>query len=126
VHFIYATKADSDLDRQRILFLAHLMDHVAAVADPNVTLRLFLTGTGLDGPIEYGKLPNHTFARRLRPADLLSALDGYARPPPSAKEHRAGTVCYVCGPPRMTDESVANLSEQPGMAPERVLCEKWW
>ena len=39
---------------------------------------------------------------------------------------REGTVCYVCGPQKMTDEVVEFLGRQVGMAPGRVLCEKWW
>ena len=46
------------------------------------------------------------------------------------------TVCYVCGPPAMTDEFVADLKgivepDSPpeggnGNGKERVLSEKWW
>lgn len=39
-----------------------------------------------------------------------------------------GTVCFVCGPPAMTDEVVGVLrglvSSEDGK--ERVFCEKWW
>jgi hypothetical protein len=99
------------------------MDLVAAAADPNITLRLFLTGTGSEGRIEHGRLPNDTYARRISLPDLLHALDGYQEP---AEDRRLRTICYVCGPQHMTDTFVDYLSRQPGMAPERVLCEKWW
>ena len=99
------------------------MDLVAAAADPNVTLRLFLTDTGETGPIEHGRLPNRTFARRVANADIVQAIDGYQQ---SSQDRRSRTLCYVCGPPRMTDEFVDLLGQQPGMAKERVLCEKWW
>ena len=98
------------------------MDLIAAANDQDVTLRLFLTGSGSDGPIEHGKFPNRTFARRLAEDDLVRALDGYGK----QASDRSSTVCYVCGPPQMTDETVALLRKQPGMAEERVLCEKWW
>ena len=98
------------------------MDLVAAAADSNVTLSLFLTGTGDQGSIEHGKLPNKTFARRITDNDLVRALDGYR----DGDKDRSNTVCYVCGPPRFTDESVAFLKRQDGMADERVMCEKWW
>lgn len=102
------------------------MDLVAAAADPKVTLSLFLTGTGDEGMIEHGKLPNRTFARRVEHSDLVRALDGYSDHIYGSKFDRSGTVCYVCGPPQFTDESVAFLKRQSGMADERVLCEKWW
>jgi len=102
------------------------MDLVAAAADANITLSLFLTGTGEEGKIEHGKFPNRTFARRISEADLVRALDGYKANLYGAEHDRQGTVCYVCGPQKMTDEFVNFLRQQPGMAEERVLCEKWW
>jgi NAD(P)H-flavin reductase len=42
---------------------------------------------------------------------------------------RANTVCYVCGPPVMTDEFVGvlqSLLEGEGGGPRRVFYEKWW
>ncbi|EME49579.1 hypothetical protein DOTSEDRAFT_68379 [Dothistroma septosporum NZE10] len=126
IHFLYATKADSELDPQRILFLPRLMDLVAAVANPNITLSLFLSGTGDDGPIEHGKLPNRTFGRRLVERDLQNAISGYKQGVFGAEHDRLGTLCYVCGPPRMTDEIVEFLRNEKGMSEARVLCEKWW
>lgn len=126
MHFMYTSKAGSDLDRQRILFLPRLMNLVAAAADPNVTLSVFLTGTGQDGSVEHGQLPNRAFTRRINNDDLLRALDGYTGRGPEEEHDRCGTVCYVCGPPTMTDEFVSFLARQPGIAQERVLCEKWW
>lgn len=123
VHFLYATKASPELDRAQILFLTRLMDLIAAEASHTVTLSLFLTGTGQEGRIEHGQLPNRTFARRMTTADAVHAIDGYGA---HISGNRSQTLCYVCGPPRMTDEFVGVLSQQPEMAPERVLCEKWW
>lgn len=102
------------------------MDLVAAAADTNVTLSLFLTGTGDSGVIEHGRYPNRTFARRIGEADLVRALDGYKQSPYGAEHDRQRTVCYVCGPPTMTDEVVEFMRHQPRMADDRVLCEKWW
>ena len=121
IHFIYGTKAGSDSDPQHILFLPRLIDLIAAASDPYVTLTLFLTGTGDEGAIEHGKFPNRTFARRITERDLERALNGYGK-----QSDRSSTVCYVCGPPEMTDGFVSFLTRQPGMAGERVLCEKWW
>lgn len=80
------------------------MDLVAAEADSNVTLSLFLTGTGDDGVIEHGKLPNRTFGRRISETDLVKAVDGYKQDVFGAEHDRQNTVCYVCGPQKMTDE----------------------
>ncbi|KAI7171819.1 hypothetical protein D0869_00397 [Hortaea werneckii] len=126
IHFIYGTKATPELDRHSILFLTRLMDLVGIANDPNITLSLYLTGTGDDGAIDHGNFPNRTFARRITELDLTRALDGYKESLYGAEHDRQGTVCYVCGPQKMTDEFVDFLSAQPGMARDRVLCEKWW
>ncbi|KAK0248039.1 hypothetical protein LTR01_000701 [Friedmanniomyces endolithicus] len=137
IHFIYTTRvspSSGDIDPQTILFLPRLMDLVAAIAQPtNITLSVFLTGPAAEGAatddrgiIEHGKLPNRTFGRRVTEADLVRAVDGYRTPVFGSEHDRQGTVCYVCGPPRMTDEFVGFLSRQNGMSEERVLCEKWW
>ena len=126
VHFLYGSGSSPELDTQKILFLPRLLDLVAAAADPtNVTLSLFFTGTGIVErlPLEDGKLPNRTFARRMRDQDLVHAIDGLRQ---GGAISREGTVCYVCGPARMTDEFVDLLGQQDGMSPDRVLCEKWW
>ena len=102
------------------------MDLVAAAADNNVTLSLYLTNTGQIGRIEHGQLPNRTFAGRIEYQDLIRALDGYAERSSPTEVLRSKTVCYVCGPPNMTDEFVSFLARQPGMDEKRVLCEKWW
>ncbi|GIZ39094.1 hypothetical protein CKM354_000248500 [Cercospora kikuchii] len=130
IHFVYATKASTDLDPQKILFLPRLMDLVAVENDhQNVTLSCYLTGLGEgdQGIIEHGKLPNRTFGRRFKEEDLVQAVDGYREESVFGLQHeREGTVCYVCGPPRMTDEVVEFLKGSEGMDERRVLCEKWW
>ena len=137
IHFLYMTKTSGpgdEIDPQSILFLTRLMDFVAAIADPpNVTLSLFLTGPAAEGAvsddrymIEHGKLPNRTFGRRITAAGLVGAIDGWRKPVYGPEHDRQGTVCYVCGPPKMTDDFVAFLGKQEGMVQERVLCEKWW
>ena len=129
IHFLYGTKtSSSEPDPQTILFLPRLMDLVGAAAEPlDVTLSLYLTGpTGYEGgeKIEHGKLPNRTWARRMGEGDLVGALDGWKKG--SGSEGRGETVCYVCGPQKMTDEIVEFLGKQEGMEKGRVLCEKWW
>ncbi|KAK4574387.1 hypothetical protein LTR86_002149 [Recurvomyces mirabilis] len=128
IHFLYGTKAgSSDPDPQSILFLPRLLDLVAAIDQPiNITLSLYLTDLGHSdqGMLEHGKLPNRTFGRRIAETDLAGALDGWKERLPGG-EGRHRTVCYVCGPQKMTDEFVGFLAKQDGMGPERVLCEKW-
>lgn len=104
------------------------MDLEAAASDPNVTLRLFLTGGAWsDGEvIDDGQLPNATFGRRMIETDFTRALDGYKNSIFGAAHDRAGTVAYVCGPPKMTDEIVEFLVKQPGISERQVRCEKWW
>jgi NAD(P)H-flavin reductase len=132
IHFLYGSKtSESEPDPQTILFLPRLMDLVSAAAEPlDVTLSLFLTGpTGYeDGEkIEHGKLPNRTWARRIGKRDLVGALDGWRGSSSNAAgEGREGTVCYVCGPQKMTDEIVEMVGKVEGMNADRVLCEKWW
>ncbi|KAK3068370.1 hypothetical protein LTR53_014121 [Teratosphaeriaceae sp. CCFEE 6253] len=145
MHFLYMTKTSPDsngeIDPQGILFLTRLMDLVAATAEPlAVTLSLFLTDPAAAasasddrGIIEHGRLPNRTFGRRIEAADLVAALDGFpaksragSRQPFGREHDRRGTVCYVCGPPVMTDDYVRFLGQQEGMESRRVLCEKWW
>lgn len=41
-------------------------------------------------------------------------------------EERGDTVCYICGPPGMTDEFVEKARKAEGMREENVLFEKWW
>ena len=126
IHFLYGTRATLGFDQQSVLFLPRLMDLLAAAADPKVTLRLFITGTGDEGVIERGRFPNRTFARRITETDLTYALDGYTANLYGTEHDRKGTVSYVCGPSQFTDEFVAVLKRQPGMTEDRVLCEKWW
>ncbi|KAK1079736.1 hypothetical protein LTR33_006136 [Friedmanniomyces endolithicus] len=105
------------------------MDLVAAIAQPtNVSLSVFLTGPAAEGAatddrgiIEHGKLPNRTFGRRVTDADLVRAIDGYKASVFGLEHDRQSTVCYVCGPPRMTDEFVGFLSRQEGMSEERHI-----
>nr|POE77661.1 sorbitol dehydrogenase [Quercus suber] len=114
LHFLYASKASSELDAQRILFLPRLMDLVGIEGNPQVTLSLYLTGTGEEGMIEYGRLPNRTFARRIGEADLSEAFNGFKKSVFGPEHDRSGTVAYVCGPPRFTDELVALAQKQIG------------
>ncbi len=95
-----------------------------AAADHNYRTTLYLTGGNHWSPCEvsgYETLDtnhiDHKY-RRITPTDLLEALGPVAG--------RKGTLAYVCGPPKMTDDSVEILSRADGMDSRRVICEKWW
>lgn len=126
IHFLYSTKLGSVIDPQRILFLPRLMDLISAAADPNVTLRLFLTDVCDNWIPELDRFPNNTFIRRIETHDLLAAVDGYQKRLCTQGYIREKTVCYVCGPAKMTDDIVKFLKDQEGISEDRVLCEKWW
>ncbi|KAI1172296.1 hypothetical protein F4777DRAFT_519173 [Nemania sp. FL0916] len=81
-------------------------------------------GDGDDDEDSSGPFPIPFYARRCTvEQDVASAVG-------STPTERRFAVVYVCGPPAMTDEFVAKLTD-PGdgglaMEPHRVLCEKWW
>lgn len=120
IRFVYATKVEpGPIDGTRILFLARLMELVQAANHPGVRLDLYLTGCS-QSDVEKGKnLPPQLKVGRIMVSDLDAALG-------KDMAGRASTVCYVCGPPRMTDAFVETLATREGMDRERVLCEKWW
>lgn len=138
IRFLYSSRTSSHstiIDPESILFLPRLTHFLEEGHHPDrpKTLDLFLTGTN-DHPYYSSSplltLPSSTSTstttvihhRRITPHDLLDALG----PPSSPSSHRAHTVCYICGPPAMTDAFTTLLRNQPGMSHERVLCEKWW
>ncbi|KAL1849257.1 hypothetical protein Plec18170_007549 [Paecilomyces lecythidis] len=130
IHFLYSTRlppskssSDSQEALDQILFLPRLREITHSHAPSRrlyISLDLFLTN--LD---EYPDLrsspPKDTkiHDRRITAEDLKSAVTGS-----SGDETGSGTVCYICGPPPMTDEFVDRLAGMIGR--ERVFCEKWW
>lgn len=124
VHFLYTTKpppaANSKLKAKEILFLDRLM--ALAASSPtksSIHLQLYLTDdSGTKAEFEVPSFPGVIHHRRIARADLAAA----AGSPSETK----GTVMYVCGPARMTDEFVEFLRGVGGMDERRVLCEKWW
>jgi len=119
IKFVYSTKVESGaIDGARILFLPRLIALANEAGNCHVQLDLRITGSSADELSKAKGLPSRTEAGRITRADLVDALGDV--------KHRAGTVCYVCGPPAMTDETVAFLNVQEGMDSARVLCEKWW
>lgn len=117
VEFIYATK----LADGQVLFADRLL-HIASNRPEQLKLKFFLTKPGERDAepfqdIRMAGLSVSPAHRRLSSDDVLEAL---------GDAQRDKTVCYVCGPPQMTDELVELLREQDGMSADRVLCEKWW
>lgn len=114
--FFYSTKVDDEeVDPKKIPFLDRLKRYESDLGD-RLSLTLFITGEyeKLDEPEE---LPWH-LTRRMQKDDLDRALGDV--------EKRKRTLCYVCGPPAMTDEFVQYLSDLDGLNSSRVLCERWW
>lgn len=120
IRFVYATKVEEGpIDGDRILFLSRLTELVKAANHPGVRLDLYLTGCSQSDVDKGRNLPAQAHVGRITDADLDAALgDDMAG--------RTSTVCYVCGPPRMTDTFVETLATRDGMDRDRVLCEKWW
>ncbi|GKZ58738.1 hypothetical protein AnigIFM49718_004570 [Aspergillus niger] len=111
---------------EQILFLSRLRQIIASqsqIRRLQISLDLFITDPGLDqssltGSAESKDLTLHM--RRINRDDLRKAISH-----PDGSIEAAETVCYVCGPPGMTDDVVGNLEGFLGDK-ERVYYEKWW
>jgi hypothetical protein len=116
------------LKKKKILFLSRLQS-IARSLNDEMELRLFLTSghpnslesrQGAEELIEGFKQGrnSHVTMRRINEQDILNAL--------GPVEARGQTVCYICGVPGMTDESVEKVLRAEGMVRGNILCEKWW
>ncbi|GKZ29217.1 hypothetical protein AbraIFM66950_003830 [Aspergillus brasiliensis] len=120
------TSSSDSSSLEQILFLSRLRQIIASqsqVRRLQISLDLFITDNGLDrssltGSAEPEDLTLHT--RRINRDDLRKAISG-----PDGSVEAEQTVCYVCGPPGMTDEVVNSLEDFLGDK-ERVYYEKWW
>jgi NAD(P)H-flavin reductase len=121
VEFLYSTKPPltdkHNIKPSSILFLSRLTE-VASKRPDQVECTVFLTNQ------KYKKIKDPQALgwfhdRRIKEADLLHALG-------ADLDVRRRTLCYVCGPPKMTDDIVSWFAQQEGLSTERVLCEKWW
>lgn len=111
----------------QILFLPRLREIIRSQSHSQsprlrISLELFLTNLADDSPL-VASPPDGLIihSRRIKRQDLQAAVigeDGEVNP--------AETVCYVCGPPAMTDEFVDVLRGLLGGEKDRVLSEKWW
>lgn len=106
----------------QILFLPRLQHLVDQVYSPpsstrmtSLSIGLFLTNACSS---TLALKPNSGIdinLRRITSEDLTTAL---------TPGHLKTTVCFVCGPPAMTDSFVKIAGDIIGA--ERVFCEKWW
>jgi ferredoxin-NADP reductase len=124
VKFLYTTRSFKlDANPSEILFLERLVS-VFDILGHEGQFELFLTSGQLKGE----KIESRTISvagkqlkvqtSRIHDTDLLDAL--------GPVEERAGTICYICGVPTMTDEFVETAKNAKGIDERNVLFEKWW
>ncbi|PKY07307.1 hypothetical protein P168DRAFT_315821 [Aspergillus campestris IBT 28561] len=134
IHILYSTKQPHTSDLSQILFLSRLQQIIRSQSYSRrlcISLDLFLTSPSdqptssvSDGatsaPPAAAADDLRVHKRRINESDLRTALASA-----TGRVEPAETVCYVCGPPRMTDEMVDVLGGMLG-GQERVFYEKWW
>ncbi|KLJ06203.1 hypothetical protein EMPG_10384 [Blastomyces silverae] len=148
IHLLYSTrfpttapKAGEDISKHldQILFFPRLRgildsqrsNHQNDRGDPSLRLHFHLYITNLHGMPHTPPTDFTLHNRRIQMSDLHDVFDGkrdVVRDGNSSKD-RGRTVCYICGPPDMTDEFVAGAEEAIGAGVGReksVFCEKWW
>lgn len=87
-----------------------------------ISLELFITDLPDESPLLASPPSDVTVhSRRIKRQDLQATVIGE-----DAEVNPKETVCYMCGPQRMTDEFVDVLRGLLGGEKERVLFEKWW
>ncbi|PYI12380.1 hypothetical protein BO78DRAFT_392237 [Aspergillus sclerotiicarbonarius CBS 121057] len=134
IRFLYSTKLPREegtgtSSLEQVLFLSRLRQIIASQSQFHrlqIRLDLFITDLDLDLERESSSLLSgsnedltlHT--RRINRGDLQKAISGS-----DGRVRAEETVCYVCGPPGMTDEVVESLEGFLGKD-ERVYYEKWW
>ena len=130
VHFLYSTKLPHvNATSNEVLFLSRIL-YLLSVRKAFTTLELYFTGTWDDSALSdktemiwslsqgQSSLPVKVHTKRIEEVDILHAIGSHSE--------RASSVFYVCGPPQLTDSTVEYLRAQGPIAPERVICEKWW
>ncbi|KAF5861331.1 hypothetical protein ETB97_000368 [Aspergillus alliaceus] len=133
IHFLYSTKlpsqetiASSESILDQILFLSRLRQIIRSQSQSHrlrISLGLFVTGLrdSSSSPLREQPSDLTIYARRINQDDLRAALTG-----PNGDIEPEEAVCYMCGPPAMTDEFVPRLRGLMGDGGERVFFEKWW
>ncbi|KAH8652461.1 hypothetical protein BX600DRAFT_553836 [Xylariales sp. PMI_506] len=126
VQFLYSMKdpGSEDEDGWRVadsMLFVERIANIFAREQVRGELKMFLTGgSDKEGRVACNEVELAFTGRRITQSDLEAALGD--------AEERKDTVVYVCGVPDMTDEFVEALTAADGLslAPENVLCEKWW
>ncbi|PGH11628.1 hypothetical protein AJ79_04768 [Helicocarpus griseus UAMH5409] len=141
IHLLYSTRLpttptqgeDISNHLNQVLFLPRLRNIMKFQQQQNQALRLhlhiFITNlpkTPCNPPPDFA-----LHDRRITMADLRDVVCGRKDAAKSGGGPSGDrTVCYVCGPPNMTDEFVAGIEGLLGPAEKgrgkRVFCEKWW
>ncbi|KAE8328296.1 hypothetical protein BDV39DRAFT_69104 [Aspergillus sergii] len=136
IHFLYSTKLPAATSQEaatspesvldQILFLSRLRQIIHSQSQSHrlrITLDLFVTSLRDTSSPLLLKQPDDLsiHPRRISQDDLRTALTG-----PNGDIQPEETVCYMCGPPAMTDEFVAALRDLMGDGSDRVFFEKWW
>lgn len=137
------TSAPNETTLQQVLFLPRLRSIVQRIANmkqpanTRITLDLFFSNVSSAAASQAAEILNQTddtnqinngsirvHGRRINKDDLIRATTSPHHNQNDTDRTTDGTVCYVCGPPPMTDEFVQYL--EGVMGKEKVLYEKWW
>jgi hypothetical protein len=120
-------KASAGTKLDQILFLPRIRQIIKSQECSHrlqISLDLFLTNLASSSDLgPAGSLSDiNIHAERISDTDLRAAALGK-----DSELDPRSTVCYVCGPPAMTDAVVEKLVQILGKGGEqRVLFEKWW
>ncbi|KAL3434314.1 hypothetical protein BDV09DRAFT_195973 [Aspergillus tetrazonus] len=130
IHILYSSKLPESTTPEtaldQILFLRRLREIVRSQSQfqrLRIALDLFLSNLQDQSSALLRQPPEdltiHT--RRINRDDLARTVTGT-----DSKYSPDNTVCYVCGPPQMTDEVVGIVTELLNGRKDRVFFEKWW
>ncbi|KAL3464697.1 hypothetical protein BJX64DRAFT_286180 [Aspergillus heterothallicus] len=129
IHVLYSSKLPEDATPQTALdqipFLPRLREIVRSQTQSHrlrITVELFLTNNHDQSsalPAQHQDLTIQS--RRINRDDLRRTVSG-----PKSQFSPDETVCYVCGPPQMTDEVVETLCDLLNGQKDRIYFEKWW
>lgn len=132
IHILYSTRlpntnnapgASSESALDRILFVPRLRQIIQCQSQSHrlqISLDLFITNLPDNSHLPTAspsELKIHS--KRIAQDDIQKAIAGADNTLQPDE-----TVCYLCGPPKMTDEMVGGLRELLGE--DRVFFEKWW
>lgn len=121
VRLLYSVKLNSTTEE--ILFLDRLKKVFEFLGEDG-HLSMFVTGAGEETLSQLGldhAENSHSTSmqrRRILEVDLEESL-GFLN-------KRSDTVCYICGPPAMTDHFIGTVKAIEGIQKDNVLFEKWW